>query len=290
MRDCIHQIGHVQNEWFGTKQAGDGTVNRRFLASVISLGLLTGIVYFGAGTLLSQEQAHENGVDEAMISQQARAIVPTSGQLVEEAIAVLSKGWTEMSRPEQEAFLTLYDPAGTGEIDQAFVEATLANYQKIQEALRQEITVVYEPDSKKCEGMRLYYTDLLKLHVCPYFLTEGNDVRKARTLIHEMAHIALRVTDRPYYRPTNKAYAQLTPTGSPLVQLPVVGPVIRELQHSDTLYHPDAYAHFTVAVSGQPVAAGMYSNQHDAADAAGLTVQQPAAADLQVADSWALGS
>ena len=64
----------------------------------------------------------------------------------------------------------------------------------------------------------------------------------------------------------------------------VAGPVIREIQQGDTLYHPDAYAHFTVAISGQPVAAGMYGSHQN------QTVSQPAISDLQVADSWTLGS
>ena len=195
-----------------------------------------------------------------------------------------------MSPAEREAFLALYDPAGTGEIDEGFVEEVLVNYQIIQEELSREIAVVYEPEDKKCVDMRLYYTDLIKLYVCPYYLTEKDEIRKARTLIHEMAHKALLVMDRPYYRPTNEAYAQLTPNGSWMAQLPVVGPVIREIQHSDTLYHPDAYAHFTVAVSGRPVAMGMYVSHHQTAGTAGEMVTQSLATDPQVIDSWTLGS
>ena len=265
-------------------------MNSRFLASILSLGLLIGMIHFATDLLLSSKQVSESGNDNTLVSQQIQAIIPASQQLVDEAIAILSKGWMEMSQPEQEAFLALYDPAGTGEVDQEFIEATLVNYQRIQEALKREITVVYEPESEKCEGMRLYYTDLLKLHVCPYFLTEGNEMRKARTLIHEMAHIALIVRDRPYYRPTNKAYALLTPNGSRLAQLPVVGPLIREIQQNDTLYHPDAYAHFTIAVSGQPVNPDMYASQQRPANTAEETMPQPAAVSSQAVDSWTLAS
>jgi hypothetical protein len=171
---------------------------------------------------------------EATVGQQVQAIIPTSRQMVDGAIAVLSKGWGGLSPAEREAFLALYDPAGTGDVDERYVETVLANYQKIREELYGEITVVYERDNSKCEDMRLYYTDLVKLHVCPYFLTEKDEMRKARTLIHEVAHKALMVTDRPYYRPTNEAYAELTPNSSWMAQLPVVGPVIREIQGSDT--------------------------------------------------------
>jgi predicted SprT family Zn-dependent metalloprotease len=232
----------------------------------------------------------ETGKANTMVSQQVQSIIPTSERLVDGAIAVLSKGWRGMSPAEREAFLALYDPAGTGEIDEGYVEAVLVNYRKIREELNQEIAVVFEPDNSKCEDMRLYYTDLVKLHVCPYYLTEKDEIRKARTLIHEMAHMALLVTDRPYYRPTNEAYAQLTPNGSWMAQLPVVGPVIREIQGNDTLYHPDAYAHFTVAVSGQPVPMGMYVSHHQIPESAVEMVNQPLATGPQVVDSWALGS
>lgn len=262
---------------------------------------LTTIVPILLTAILIHEVAHAHGLQEGsaaretgnadiMVGQQIQAIIPMSEQLVDGAIAVLSKGWSGMSPAEREAFLALYDPAGTGEIDEGFVEEVLVNYQIIQEELSREIAVVYEPEDKKCVDMRLYYTDLIKLYVCPYYLTEKDEIRKARTLIHEMAHKALLVMDRPYYRPTNEAYAQLTPNGSWMAQLPVVGPVIREIQHSDTLYHPDAYAHFTVAVSGRPVAMGMYVSHHQTAGTAGEMVTQSLATDPQVIDSWTLGS
>jgi hypothetical protein len=175
---------------------------------------------------------------------------PLSIQMVDQAVAVLSRGWSAMASAEQEAFLTLYDPSETGQIDEEFVATVLANYHKIRATLNEDITVVYETDSGQCMGMRLYYIDLIKLHVCPYFKTEDNEVRKARTLVHEMTHKALLVMDRPYYRPTSKQYAELTPLGSWLAQLPLIGRILREIVRGDTLFHPDAYAHFALAVSG----------------------------------------
>jgi hypothetical protein len=41
-------------------------------------------------------------------------------------------------------------------------------------------------------------------------------------------------------------------------QIPVIGPVNRELLANDTLYHPDAYAHFAVAMSDRPGALDSY--------------------------------
>lgn len=195
---------------------------------------------------------------DTMISQQVQAIIPRSEQLVDGAIAVLSKGWRGMSPAEQEAFLILYDPAETGDVDEQFLRNVLSNYVEIRKSLGNEINVKYEPENDRCEGKRLYYTDIISLHVCPYFLTEPNDTRKARTLIHEFVHIALKVRDRPYYRPTSNYYAELTPRGSWMSQLPIIGVVLRELLASDTLYHPDAYAHFAVAVSDRPGALDSY--------------------------------
>jgi hypothetical protein len=261
--------------------------SRHILLSLITLI----IVFLGHSHYLSEGSATgKTGNANTIVDQQVQAIIPTSEQLVDGAIAVLSKGWKGMSPAEREAFLALYDPAGTGVIDEEFVAAVLVNYRKIREELDGEMAVVYESNNNQCEGMRLYYTDLIKLHVCPYYLTEKDELRKARTLIHEMAHMALLVTDRPYYRPTNEAYAQLTPNGSWMAQLPVIGPVIRELQGRDTRYHPDAYAHFTMAVSGWPVATGMYVSHHQAAGTAGEIMNQPLAIDAQVVDSWTLGS
>jgi hypothetical protein len=232
--------------------------------------------------------ARESGQHEqAEVIQQVSTITPLSIEMVDQTMAVLSDGWLGMSHVEQEAFLTIYDPADTGEIDEQFLETVASNYQKIRQSLENEIEVKYEAEDERCEGMRLYYTDIISLHVCPYFLTETNDTRRARTLIHEFAHIALRVTDRPYYRPTSKLYAELTPQGSWASQLPVIGPVLRELVASDTLYHPDAYAHFAVAASGQASAREMFVNYGigDANDGDNSGLQE-VQTDVQATDSW----
>jgi len=188
-------------------------------------------------------------VSELAVQQQVQSILPLSIQMVDRAIALLSGGWQEMSPAEQEAFLTLYDPAHTGEIDEQFVGQVLANYYKIRRALKKELDIDYAGQDGRCVGQRLYYTNIMRIYVCPYFLTETNDARKARTLIHEYTHIALLVTDRPYYRPTSKAYTKLTPRGTWTSQIPLLGPILREMAGEDTLYHPDAYAHFALAVS-----------------------------------------
>jgi hypothetical protein len=185
---------------------------------------------------------------DAEVNAQVNAVAPVSIEMVDEAIEVLAGGLSNLSPEQAEAFLRLYDPSKSGEVDEEFVSTVVNNYEKIRRSLDGNINAVYEPDSDMCEGKRLYYTDLLKIHVCPYFNGEDNMDRKARVLVHEMAHKALLVTDRHYFRTTSKAYLTLTPNGSWAAQLPIVGKIFREIAHNDTLYHPDAYAHFAVAV------------------------------------------
>lgn len=197
-------------------------------------------------------------VGGANATREVQALIPMSIELVDQAMAVLSKGWPAMSPAERQVFLLLYDPSNTGGVDERFVELVLENYRRIRMTLNQPIPIEYETDSSTCVGERIFYTDIVKLHICPYFLTVGNDRLNARTLIHEYAHIALLVADRPYYDPASADYAALTPYGSRANQLPLVGPILREITRADTLYHPDAYAHFTVAVSGQPGAIELY--------------------------------
>jgi hypothetical protein len=204
--------------------------------------------------------------------------------MVDEAMTVLKQGWVHMSPEEKEIFLTLYDPAGSGEVDAEFVQHVIDNYEKIQRTLGRDISVVYEPDNDFCSGKRLYFTVLNTIRVCPYFFSESDDTRKARALVHEVAHIALFVRDRPYYRPTSKALAQLTPRGPWTAQLPLIGPLVREMVAADTLYHPDTYAHFAQAMSGQPGVMDAYLDQGPVAPVdVNLDEQQ---AMRGVTDSW----
>lgn len=102
-----------------------------------------------------------------------------------------------------------------------------------------------------CEGMRLYYTDFIKIHVCPYLnITETSVNRMARVFVHELTHMALLVADRTYYDPKSYSsrYAELTPRGHWTAQIPLIGLIFREIARSDTLYHPDGYSHFAAKV------------------------------------------
>jgi hypothetical protein len=195
---------------------------------------------------------------EVAAQNQLEALTPVSIGMVDQAMTVLGQGWTGMTNQEKELFLALYDPAGTGTIDDEFVETVYLNFQKIRETLNRGVPVSYENEHDLCIGQRLYYTDYISLHVCPFFFQETNENRQARELVHEYAHIALRVKDRPYYRPTSLAFAKLTPRGHRAAGLPLIGPLVREIMASDTLYHPDAYAHFALAMSNQPEALGFY--------------------------------
>ena len=190
------------------------------------------------------------GVQAHLADEQVEALTPLSLQLVDGAILVLDQGWSGMSRAQRDTFLALYDPAGTGEVDAQYVAKVLANYRKIRATLAADVEVVYATQSTVCTDQRLIYTDLSRLYVCPFFFEQENDARKARKLIHEMAHISLLVVDRPYYIPDSEQYAELTPNGSWITEVPLVGRVAREVLRGDTLYHPDAYAHFALLNAG----------------------------------------
>lgn len=196
--------------------------------------------------------------EETMAVEQVELLVPYCIKMLDSTITVLKKGWSAMSPAEQEAFLLIYDPANTGQVDESYVRQVLKNYQKIRSDFDKAIKVEYEFENDRCIGQRLCYVDFFNLHVCRQFLAEPNARLKARTLIHEIAHNTLLALDWPYYEPTSEQYAALHPRPNCTVQLPLVGPLFREFFRNDTLYHPDAYAHYAVAVSGQPGAMELY--------------------------------
>lgn len=204
------------------------------------------IVINSSGPALAIAGTHN--IDDAESTVQINGVVPVSREMVDEALNVLAGGLSNLSQDQRSAFLRLYDPSETGDIDEAYLAKVVRNYERIRKSLDGEVKVKYESESGMCVERRLVYTDLLQIHVCPYFKIEENVNRKARVIVHEVAHKALLAADRHYYRPTNKAYLTLTPNGSWAAQLPVIGKIFREIGRSDTLYHPDAYAHFAAAV------------------------------------------
>ena len=118
----------------------------------------------------------------------------------------------------------------------------LTNFRLIRAEFDSNIVAECETTSFMCTGSRLYYTYWGNVHVCPYFMTESDTTRQARDFVHELAHNALLAADRPYYG--SAEYSALTPRGSVAAQIPVIGPLVRVIARSDTLYHPDAYSWF----------------------------------------------
>jgi hypothetical protein len=165
----------------------------------------------------------------------AKAVAQTS-----HSIAVLGKGWKGMSAAEKAVFNQFFDPASTGDIDEEFVRQVKANYQLILNDLSHDYVIECE---SKCDGLQGYYFGIFGLgniHVCPLFLTD-TEREKVATIIHETGHRALEALDRPYYHEAD--YAKMTPRGSALTQIPVLGYAIRAIARSDTLYALDAYAY-----------------------------------------------
>jgi hypothetical protein len=185
------------------------------------------------------------------VADQVQALIPLSQSMVDRAITRLSGGLENMKPSERALFAQLFDPGNTGDIDERFVADVLVNYRRIRDRLDEPLIIAQAPEKGRCQGMRLYYTNLAKVYVCPYFDNESSQDRKARVLIHEAVHMALLVVDRPYFHKNTYStrYQALTPRGTWTAQIPLVGPLFREIAHSDTLYHPDAYAWFAVELA-----------------------------------------
>ena len=185
------------------------------------------------------------------VVEQVQSLIPVSVEMVDNAIYVVSKGWNGMTQYEKSLFIQLFDPGDTGDVDQEFVTDVLANLQQIRGRLSSPLMVAYRENNDRCEGKRLFYTDLHKIFVCPYFTTEESNGRKARVLIHEIVHMALLSVDRPYFHKNTHStrYQALTPRGSWTAEIPLLGPIFREIARGDTLYHPDAYAWLAVELA-----------------------------------------
>jgi hypothetical protein len=186
---------------------------------------------------------------DAGVEAKIEAALPQGLAMVDHAIARLSQEAASLSAAEWALFERFFDPAGTGDMDEAFVLTVLENYGKIRSEFESGLVVEYETANSMCIGMRLYYTEFIKVHICPYFQGEQDAERIARDFVHELAHIALFAKDRVYYSPGSVEYAKLTPYGHWTSRLPLVGRLFGEITLQDTLYNPDAYSEFAYALS-----------------------------------------
>ena len=220
-------------------------MNKRINYKVITIILVTILTQIITPSALANTIPTAN---EISAIQKVQTAIPNGIEMVDRAIETLSKGLDQMRYEEKTLFFRYYDPANTGEINDAFVDQVLENYQEIRDRLDQDFILNYVPDSDRCKLMTLYYTDFSEVYVCPYVLKEANIQRIARSFVHEVAHMALLVFDRAYFTADRAAYDKLTPWGHPSAQFPVIGPILRELLRRDTLFHPDAYAHFAISL------------------------------------------
>ena len=78
---------------------------------------------------------HALSGDEGEVLEEVEALIPVSQQLVADAIEVLSDGLSNMSPEEREQFERIFDPSGSGAIDDDYVEDVLNNYRKIESRL-----------------------------------------------------------------------------------------------------------------------------------------------------------
>jgi hypothetical protein len=195
-----------------------------------------------------------------------RRLLPTAIAKTEKAIQVLSLGWSRMSAQQRTVFNKYFDPANTGEVDAQFVSDVLANFRAIRREFDDDLTFECMPAGGMCTGGRLYYTHWGNIFVCPYFKTETDDTRRARDIVHELAHNAMYAVDRTYFgsghgHAHGPGHTGLSPRGSWPLQIPVLGygyRLIGGIAHliggpdtgmlTDTLYHPDAYSMFAFEV------------------------------------------
>jgi hypothetical protein len=206
-------------------------------------------ILIAIAVLLTGEHARQTDAEYAYnmaLAQQVTALIPNSQEMVNAAILLLEKRWQGMSLAERELFSQLFDPGNTGQIDDAYVQEVLHNYRFIQKRLKEPIHVRAFMNDGRCVGHRLYYTDMRFINVCPYFAAESNMERKARDLIHEVAHMTMFVNDRPYYYPNtiSQRFRELTPRSPFESSLPILDYLVCELLCQDTLHHPDCYAWF----------------------------------------------
>jgi hypothetical protein len=189
-----------------------------------------------------------------------RSLIPTAIAKTDKAIQVLSVGWSKMTAQQRTVFNTYFDPANRGEVDARFVSDVLANFRAIRREFDDDLTFECMPAGGTCTGTRLYYTHWGNVFVCPYFKTEPSDTRRARDIVHELAHNAMHAVDRPYFG-SGHGQAGMSPRGSWPLQIPVLGygyRLIGGIAHliggpdtgmlDDTLYHPDAYSMFAFEV------------------------------------------
>jgi hypothetical protein len=215
-----------------------------------AITILCGMIILQVLTTTSAQAATSSSTNKDAI-REIHSLVPASIHRIDNALAVLDQGWEGMNTNQQEQFNRIFDPGDSGRIDDDYLETVRENYLKIRQKLDQHLTIEVVGDNDICTGQRLYYTDFLKIYACPYFQEELREERKVRTLIHETAHMALLVVDRPYYDPNSYSsrYHKLIPQGSWVTQIPLFGHLIREIVHNDTLYHPDTYAWFATEIS-----------------------------------------
>ena len=205
-----------------------------------------------------QDVAFED-CDTAVIPK-VRSLIPTAIAKTEKAIQVLSPGWSKMTAPQRTVFNKYFDPDNTGEVDAQFVSDVLTNFRAIRREFDDDLTFECVAAGGMCTDQRLYYTHWGNVFVCPYFKTETSDTRRARDIVHELAHNAMHAVDRPYFG-GGRSHSGLSPRGSWPLQLPVLGygyRLIGGIAHliggpetgmlNDTLYHPDAYSMFAFEV------------------------------------------
>jgi hypothetical protein len=175
-----------------------------------------------------------------------RTSMPMVDRRITRALAVLNAGWVSMSGPHKSTFNQYFDPAGSGAVNQSFIDDVLGNFQLIRQEYNGGVTFECEAASGLCNVTGRYgYTYFGDIHICPHFFTMSpND--QSWGILHELTHNALMAVDRHYGHESD--FNTLSPRGNIGNQVPVIGQLVRLIARDDTLNNPDSYALFAFRV------------------------------------------
>ena len=109
-----------------------------------------------SGQVAGLEMAVSGGDGEGLLLRRMESILPASREMVDNAIEVLSQGWSNMSPGEQDRLRRYFDPSNSGGIDDQYVRQVLANYRRIEKRLDGRLVFELETDSDMCQLQRVF--------------------------------------------------------------------------------------------------------------------------------------
>ncbi len=170
---------------------------------------------------------------------------------LEDALAVLSRGWRAMSVDQKLTFMRFFDPGGTLNLaDEALIDGVVLqvrdNFSRTLREMVRGITIECDSERPMCKGNRLYFTYLSNIHVCPTaYQTQVNQQRLQRDFLHEIMHNTMLVADQAYWNEQKGIFYGPYSFSSPDEE--------REIKpggrfRRDSLLNPDSYSWFAFSI------------------------------------------